>query len=132
MFDLNSYGKTASFEVYPVSVLGDGFKGVKVLSVIDYDTARMYADINSLAVIIYPTLPVATPKDFKKYKYLKVAHHDESVSCIALEWINLATVKFHNEVIVNIRVKLDDSTMTDTIRKLLLANNIVPMEMIIE
>ena len=52
MFDLNSYGKIVSFEVFPSSILGSNFKAVKVLSIVDYDTARLFMDVNNLAISV--------------------------------------------------------------------------------
>lgn len=132
MFNLDSYGKLASFDVYPTSILGDVYKTVKVLAVIDYDTARMYVDVNNLAVSVYPTLPAATPKDYKKYKYVKVQHLDGTIGCVALEWINQDTVVFHSDVVVNVKVKLKNIGTVDVIRKLLIANNLEPIEITVE
>ena len=132
MLDLNSYGKILSFDVYPENILGDNYKTVKLLSIVDFATARMYADIGNIAISVYPTLPVGTPKDYKKYNYVKVEHSNGDVSCIALCWINLDTIQFHNDVIVTIKVKLDTIDTVDTIRRLLIANNIKPLEITVE
>lgn len=128
MLDLNSYGKIVSFEVYPVATLGDGFKTVKILSIVDYDTARLIFDPANTAISVYPSLPLGTPKDYRKYKYMKVQHPNMSISCIALEWINLSTVTFHTDVIVTVKLKLDNIETVDTLRRLLLANNLIPLE----
>lgn len=132
MFDLNSYGKLASFEVYPSNILGDSYRTVKVLSVIDYDTARMYTDVNNLAISVYPSLPSATPKDFTKYKYVKLELLDGSISCVAIDWINLDTVVFHTDVMVNVKIKLKTIGTVETLRKLLIANNLEPIEITVE
>lgn len=132
MFDLNSYGKIVSFEVYPAGILGSNFKAVKVLSIVDYDTARLYMDVNNLAISVYPLLPVGTPKDFKKYHYLKIQHANDVVECIALAWINNDTIIEHSDVVVNIKIKLDNVNTTDVVRRLLIANNITPLEITVE
>lgn len=132
MFDLDSYGKIVSFEIYPVGILGDNYRTVKIMSVIDYDTARLFSDISNTAVSVYPLLPAATPKDYKKYKYLKLEHTDGSTSCIAIDWINLDTVEYHSDVVVNIRLKLTNVGTVEHLRKLLLANNFTPLEITVE
>lgn len=132
MFDLNSYGKIASFDVYPSSILGDIYKTVKILSIVDYDTAKLFTDVNNLAVSVYPSLPKATPKDHKRYKYVKVQHLDNSVTCVALEWINNDTIQFHSDVIVSISVKLKNIGTVETIRKLLIANNFDPIAITVQ
>lgn len=132
MFDLNSYGKIVSFEVFPSGILGSNFKAVKVLSIVDYDTARLYMDVNNLAISVYPLLPVGTPKDYKKYHYLKIQHANDNVECIALPWINNDTIIEHSDVVVIIKVKLDNVNTTDVVRRLLIANNITPLEITVE
>lgn len=128
MLDLNSYGKVVSFEVYPVSILGDNFKTVKILSIVDYDTARLLFDPSTTAISVYPSLPTGTPKDYKKYKYLKLQHPNGAIECVALEWINLDTVIYHTDVMVTVKLKLDNIETIDKLRRLLLANNLIPLE----
>lgn len=132
MFDLTSYGKTVSFEVYPTSILGTDFKAVKVLSIVDYETARLYSDINNLAVSVYPLLPIGTPKDFKQYNYLKIKYSNGDIRCISLNWINSDSIVVHSNVVANIRINLDNIDTLDIVRRLLIANNITPLEITIE
>lgn len=132
MFGLDSYGKIASFEVYPISILGDSYKTVKVLAIVDYDTARMFTDVNNLSVSVYPSLPAGTPKDIKKYMYLKLEHLNGKISCVAIPWVNLDTVVFHTDVIINVSIKLKHISDVETVRKLLLANNIQPLEISVQ
>lgn len=132
MFDLNSYGKLSSFEVYPTSTLGDNYKTVKVLAVVDYDTARIYTDVANLAVIVYPSLPALTPKDYKQYKYVKLQHLDGGISCVALEWINQDTVVFHTDVVATVRVKLKNIETVEILRRLLIANNLEAIDITVE
>lgn len=125
MIDLNDYGKLISFSVYPVSILGDRYRKVKLLSIIDYDTAKLFADVTATAVSVYPFLPQGAPKDYTKYKYGKFQHQDGSYSIVALEWINMRTVEEH--VSVELRVTVE-ATGIDTMERLnacLLANNFV-------
>ena len=132
MFDLNSYGKIVSFDVYPENILGDNYKTVKLLSIVDYATARLYSDVANIAISVYPSLPVGTPKDYKRYNYAKIEHSNGEVSCIALPWINSDTLVYHNDVIVTLKVKLDNINTVDTLRRLLVANNIKPLEITVE
>ena len=132
MFGLDSYGKIVSFEVYPVSILGDNYKTVKILSIVDYDTARMYTDVNNLSVSVYPSLPQGTPKDLKKYMYLKLEHLNGSITCVAIPWVNQDTVKFHTDVLINVTIKLNHVSDVETVRRLLLANNIEPLEITVQ
>lgn len=132
MFDLNSYGKVLSFEVYPSAILGDNFRTVKLLSIVDFSTARMYSDVANLSVSVYPSLPVGTPKDYKQYNYLKIEFSNGDVSCVALPWINLDTVVFHTDVVATVKIKLDSIDSIDKIRRLLVANNLNLLEITVD
>lgn len=132
MFDLDSYGKVVSFETYASSILGDTFKSVKLLSIIDYDTARIYRDITNLAISVYPSLPVSTPKDYKKYNYAKVEHSNGDISCVALPWINSQTITYHTAVVATVKIKINDLGTVDTVRRLMASNNITLLEITVD
>lgn len=132
MLDLNSYGKIVSFDVYAISILGNNYRTVKILSIIDYDTARLISDPANTAVSVYPSLPKGTPKDYKKYKYVKIEHANKMISCIALEWINLQTIIFHTDIVATVKIKLANVETIDTLRRLLIANNLPPLEINID
>lgn len=132
MLDLNSYGKIVSFDVYPVAILGNNYNTVKILSIVDYDTARLLTDPSNTAISVYPSLPSGTPKDYKRYKYLKLEHVNKQISCIAIEWINLSTIVFHTDIIVTVKLKLDNIDTVDKLRRLLIANNLSPLEINID
>lgn len=116
---LENIGKTISFEVYPSSKLGDKYRNVVLEGFLDYETAKLFDDINKLAVNVYPLLPEGTPKDYKQYKYVKVRHSNNAVSVLALEWINLDTVVASKETIVTVQVSVDTLDAVDRLRKTL-------------
>lgn len=122
-FTLDSYGKVVSFEVYPVGHLGDIYKKVEVLAILDYETAKQYRDIAATAVAVYPTLPQGTPKDYTKYKYLKLKHTDGAISVLALEWVNSSTITEHQSVEIRISVIASGIDSVERIRNVLQANN---------
>lgn len=124
MLDLDLYGKVISFDVYPVATLGDVYKKVKVLAIVDYDTARLFSDVETTANNVYSTLPVGTPKDAKNYRYLKLRSQNGAISCVALEWINQSTIVVHDEVYVNAKIRLRSIEDTESIRKVLIANGL--------
>lgn len=128
MFDLESYGKTVSFTVYPVEVLGDIYKNVQIQSIVDYDIARQFSDIDTMAVRVYPMLPQGTPKDFKKYKYVKIKFPDGKIAFIAMEWINGKTVKVNQNVVITVKVLATEVDTLANVRDVLIANNFNVME----
>lgn len=130
-FTLDDYGKVVSFDTYSVGHLGDIYQQVQILAILDYETARQYRDISAVAVAVYPTLPESTPKDFTKYKYLKVRLKDGGITVLALDWINSSTIHFHTEVEITIRVIGNSIDIVDRCRNVLQANNITVKEIIV-
>lgn len=128
---LDDYGKVISFETYAPGHLGDIYKQVQLLAILDYETAKQFRDISSTAVVVYPSLPEATPKDYTKYRYLKLKHKDNSVSVVAMEWVNLLTVATHEEVEITIRVVGSSIDIVERCRNVLQSNNIEVKEILV-
>lgn len=122
-FTLDSYGKVVSFDVYPVGHLGDIYNNVEILSILDYETAKQFRDIAATAVAVYPTLPQGTPKDYTKYKYLKLKHPDGAISVVALEWVNSSTIREHQTVEIHIAVIASGIDSIERVRTVLQSNN---------
>lgn len=129
---LDLMGKVISFEVYPVAKLGDKFKAVRVEGFLDYTTAKLYEDIDALAVAVYPSLPEGTPRDYKHYQYVKVRHSNDAVSIIAVPWINSDTLKINKETVVHVRLVLDHANSVEVLRKNLVANGFSNFEITFE
>lgn len=132
MFDLTAYGKLVSFETYAANILGDTYKSVKLLSIVDFETARLFGDVANIAISVYPSLPVGTPKDYKKYHYAKVQHSSGDVICIALPWINNDTIRYHTNVVATVKIQLNDIETLDKLRRILAANNLTPLEITVD
>jgi hypothetical protein len=86
-----------SFEVYPVSVLGTAFKNVKILAIIDQETAEASGlDTKAMHALVYPSLPSSTPNDPNKYNYIKIKTPSGQTQLIGLAWIVANTVQVVN------------------------------------
>ena len=72
--------------VYVNSVLGKSYKSVKLVSILDYNTALKFANVDLLHRQIYPYLPVGTSTDNKKYTYYLFDMNGKQV-VIAGEWM---------------------------------------------
>ena len=81
-----------SFSLYPDALIGDGFKGCTVLSIMDAETARLFEDIDALHAKVYPYLPAGTPNDASAYNYLKLKTSAGLTTVIGLSWINESTI----------------------------------------
>lgn len=81
--------KHFTFDVYPDAILGSSFQNVKVLAILDADTAKGYIDPQAMHVNIYPTLPVGlgVPNDPSQYQYIKIRFPNGNVTAIGIPWI---------------------------------------------
>lgn len=115
-----------SFNVYPAALLGNSFTRVKVLAVVDADTAKLLGiDPVALHAAIYPTLPLENKVIYKKYndyKYIKVKLPNGTTTALGLPWINMSTVQVITTATARFTVTLDNPTQVDAVVALLNAN----------
>lgn len=93
--------KVISFTVYPSAIIGSNFDNVKLLSILDADTAISYGDVVSLHEEVYPTIPeeFRPIDDYRSYTYLLVRMANNSLSIVGLPWINGNIIVRENNVI---------------------------------
>lgn len=58
-----------NFSVHANSTLGTSYKNVRLVSILDYQTALRFSNIPLQHRHIFPYLPVGTPSDATKYTY---------------------------------------------------------------
>lgn len=85
-------GLTYSFEVYPSAILGTDFKNVKVLAILDKDSANQIISTQSMHVNVYPYLPAGTPNSPAGYNYIKILTQSGATTCIGIPWIKESTI----------------------------------------
>lgn len=86
-YDRLQFGNVVTFEVYPASILGARFGNVKVLAMLDKDSANTWIDADAVHVNVFPTLPSGTPDNANEYQYLKFKHVNGNIGVIGLPWI---------------------------------------------
>lgn len=118
----DSIGKTVSFNTHATSVLGTNFNRVKVLGILDHESAMLYLNVPIVAVNVYPSLPSGTSKDYQNYQFLKIKHANGDNGCIAIEWINTSTFVVHEGVNIEFRVEDANASDADRIREILAFN----------
>lgn len=115
-----------SFNVYPSAILGNSFTRVKVLAVLDADSAKLFGiDPIALHAAIYPTLPTESKNTYKKYndyKYIKIQMPNGTISTIGLPWMNMESVVVVESTTARFTVALDSPTDIDEILAILNAN----------
>lgn len=127
--DVNEYfaiDDVISFNVYPSAILGSSFTRVKVLALLDAETAKLFGiDPVALHAAIYPTLPAPDKVTYKKYtdyKYIKVKLPNGTITALGLPWINMASVVVVTSATARFTVGLDTPVEADEIVALLAAN----------
>jgi hypothetical protein len=118
----DSIGKTVSFNTHATSVLGTNFNRVKVLGILDHESAMQYINVPIISVNVYPSLPVGTSKDFQNYQFLKIKHTNGDNGCVAIEWIDNSTYVTHEGVNIEFRVEDANASDADRIREILAFN----------
>lgn len=125
-------GATIDFDVYPSSILGSGFKSMKVECIVDYETTRFFKlDPASMHAMVYPQLPAGTPNDYRSYAYVKLRHPNGDVQCLGVPWINASTVVVKTSQTVTAVIRNVKAADLEQIRLLLVAGGYAP-EMSIE
>jgi len=76
-----------SFEVYPQQLLGDGFNNVKIMGLIDAETAMRWIDPVAMHAAVYPSLPTGAINAYDQYLYVKLLLNNGQTSVIGLPWI---------------------------------------------
>jgi len=94
-----------SFSLYPNSILGTVYQNTKLVSILDYNTALKFSNIELLQKQIYPYLPPGTSPDHLNYTYYLFRHKDKDI-VIADVWIITASIQESSGV--NYTIRLND------------------------
>lgn len=81
-----------SFDVYPVALLGNNFKNVTIVGVMDQEQANREIDTQALHIQVYPTLPAGTPNRPDGYNYVKIKFPSGNTTILGMAWIKDSTV----------------------------------------
>jgi hypothetical protein len=117
-----------SFDVYPVAILGNNYKNVKVVSILDRESANQFVDTQALHLQIYPYLPAGTPNDPDAYDYVKLKMPNGNIVVLGMAWINLSTITTVDSRTITVKLLEVNSTDVPRIRDVLVANGFNRME----
>jgi hypothetical protein len=120
--DYLQFGNVISFEVYPAAIIGTAFTDVKVLALLDKDTANLWIDADAWHANIYPTLPAGVPDDPNQYQYVKLKHLNGTVAVIGIPWIKPESMTISEKGVLTITVNDVGSIDKDRIIRALAAN----------
>lgn len=96
-----------SFEVYPVEILGNVFKNVRLEGIVSARTARAAGvDIDVMHRNVYPSLPAGTPDNPDQYNWIRIQNTSGQFSYVGVPYLRedtitvssngMATLTFYN------------------------------------
>lgn len=93
------------FDVYPSSLIGNNFKGVTILAIMDRQTANKEVDVQALHIQIYPLLPAnSVPNNPDGYDYVKIKTQSGETTVLGLPWIKEDTVKLVESRTIQVKI----------------------------
>ena len=122
IYDYLTFGNTITFDVYPAAIIGARFSDVKVMALLDKDTAKQWIDPEAMHINVYPTLTDGVPDDPDQYQYVKLKHLNGKISVIGIPWIREDTLQTSQKGTLTISVKDVGPIDMDRIVKAISAN----------
>lgn len=107
--------KHYNFSLYPNSVLGTVYRNAKLISILDYNIALKFANVDLLQRQIYPYLPPGTNSDHTNYTYYLFKHNDKNL-VIADTWIIESSVEETSGLNYTLRLNNITPTQLNMIR----------------
>ncbi len=114
--------KVYNFDVYPSTILGDDFRNVTILSIMDYESALQLADVAAIHVNVYPYLPAGLPDDPSQYDYVRIRTASGQSTILGISWINLDTVELVESRRMTIKIDGVGSSDIERVRLALVQN----------
>lgn len=85
-------GNSYTFDTAAPAILGTQIKNAKLLSILDYETARTFDNIDIKFRTIFPLLPAGTPDAIELTTYFLFKTESGEKIVIADIWINKSTI----------------------------------------
>lgn len=126
--DSSYIGQHVTFSVYPASILGTEFENVKVLAILDAESATGLIDPYAMHRNVYPTLPGGTPNDATSYSYVKIQLANGEKTAVGLPWIDDSTVAVQSASIMDVAIFNTSAADVEKVRKALIAAGLPEIE----
>jgi len=92
VFENIPLGSMVNFETYVSSVIPNQYLNVKMVGLIDFDTAKQWIDPIQVHENVFPHLPEGSLDSPQDYYYLKVLLENGKVDVVGMPWIRTDTV----------------------------------------
>jgi hypothetical protein len=110
-----SINKHYNFSVYANSILGSSYKNAKLTSILDYNTAIKFGNVELLQRQIYPYLPPNTITDHTKYTYYLFKYNNKDI-VLADVWIEQTSIEETEGLNYTLRLNNVTSQQLSTVR----------------
>lgn len=104
-----------NFSLYPNSVLGTVYQNAKLISILDYNIALKFSNIELLQKQIYPYLPPGTNSDYLNYTYYLFNYKNKNI-VIADVWIIDVSIEESDGLNYTIRLNNISATQFNVVR----------------
>lgn len=104
-----SINKFYNFSVHANAVLGSSYRNAKLISILDYNTALKFSNIELLHRQVFPYLPPNTIGDPTRYTYYLFSYNNKTV-VIADVWLIASSVEETQGI--NYTIQLNNITAT--------------------
>ena len=111
-----------SFEVYPISILGNEYKNVIMLGIVNPAIAQRFLDIDAVHNQVYPYLPKGTRDDPRAYDYVMIRTVSGEITVLGIPWINHDTVVEVESSTMIVEIMDVSSSDMDKVRDALILN----------
>lgn len=120
----NDIGRRMNLSLYNNSILQNTYQNVKLVDVLSFRTASKEADVTSLHLALYPSLPTGVPRDPVSLKYLSFETPSGGIVVLAADWINPESIQLLEGSKATITLNSITPEQLQIIRNFLLAQNI--------
>lgn len=104
-----------NFSLYPNTVIGTSFRNAKLISILDYNTALKFSNVELYNKQIYPYLPEGTPSNYHNYIYYLFLYKDKKI-VIADTWIIPSSIEVSTSTTYTITLENISNSQLNIIR----------------
>lgn len=121
-------GKTYSFDVYPAAVIGNDYKAVRLLAIMDQSTANQQLDTFGIHAQVKSYLPDGSPAKATDYNYLKILTTSGQQTIIGIPWIKENTITEVIRSTAQVKISNFNTNDTNRLRECLVQNGFSNIE----
>ena len=104
-----------NFSLYPNTVIGTSFRNAKLISILDYNTALKFSNVELYNKQIYPYLPEGTSSNYHNYIYYLFLYKDKKI-VIADTWIIPSSIEVSTSTTYTITLENISNSQLNIIR----------------